>query len=677
MTDFFVRRAAMVFLLAIFFLWLASALRPIVHDSGLPDELRYAPADASIVVMVPNPIDLAAKLHVHLCPFGQDLDEACFYRPHSPPEDGPLRQAFEDLLEGDDDNPIALYAPISGLLDAGIDPEKPILFSARGPLTGADFVLVMSLQSEPTACSSLIDTLQDEYAFVATKEGGECDLITSSAANATDFESWEDLAVSFKRLDKDRVAFFTNPAVFDSVWQSRREPNAMFSQDQIGLALDAIWGTNRPALWGYARHTGIEVLSPSAFSMSFDAEPSSLAMSSERLRVAHEALATALRRDAQDIADTRFLEGGGALRLKLWFAPGRLSSSHIDEFFNAPPRFNAGFTELGYGAGFSANADDTMKFLRFLDFATTGSIADDLFFEPESPLRSFSRYGAVVTAAEKIHSIDAIDVQLAGFQDRIPDLVVRVSITAQDARRLVQRMQLEEQTSRDKAVLRGARPELAPDYWDNDCTRSERSDEIKSTVEALVSIGALRSARTPGGFSHLWCEDITAELSGPLYEGCFSGSETCRGRDAYRYLQSPLNEDDFDYRFAQSFEQNDIEGDQDAARQELIDNDRFRLVSTFDENANVLWIASDKSTLQRIAFAEGDRVPVDDRLSLKVVPGRVATLLAAQQFDQSSEDLLFELGQLFDELSVYNELNVEMHIPDDNEGVEIDVSFTR
>lgn len=677
MTDFFVRRAASMFLLAILFLLLILALRPMVRDAGFPDELRYAPADASIVVMIPDPTNLAAKLHVHLCPFGEDLDEACFYRPHTPPEDGPLRQAFEEMLAGDDDNLIALFAPITDLIDAGIDPAKPILFSARGPLTGGDFVLVMSLQSEPTACLKLIEKLQEEYAFAATQDADECDLLPTSIANATDSETWDDLNIYFKRLDADRVAFFTNQAVFDSVWQSRREPNSMFNQDQIDLALKAIWGKERPALWGYARHTGIEVLSPSAFSISFDDVPASLAMSSERLLVAREALASSLRRDVQDLTETRFLEGGEALRLKLWFAPGRLSSSHIDGFFNDPTRSNAGFTDLGYGAGFSASADDMMKFMRFLDFATMGSIADYLFYERESPLRSFSRYGSVITAAETIHSIDAIDVQLAGFQDRIPELVVRISIAAQDAHHLVERMQLEEQTSRDKAVLRGARPDLAPEYWDNDCTSAQKSDEIRNMVESLAASGVLRLDQTPGRFSHLWCEDIRPELSGGLYEGCFSGAETCRGRDAYRYLQSPLNEDDFEHRFARSFDEDDIEGDMETAREELIENDRFRLVSTFDDIANTLWIASDASTLRRIAFTEGERVPVDDRINVRILPERVATLLVAQQFDQSDEDALFQLTQLFDELSVYSALNIEMHVPQNNEGVEIDVSFTR
>lgn len=678
MTDFLVRRSALMVALAVVFLCLALMLRPAARDIGIPDEFRYAPSDASFVIMVPNPSQLAGQLHVHLCPFVEDLEAACFYRPVVPPEDGPVAETMSELFQIDDGNSIALFQPIAQLIEFGIDPEKPILFSARGPLTGGDFVLVASLQSGPQACAKLIEALQEDYEFeFGEEEGDQCAQNASSDANAIDADTVDGLTLHLKRLDADRIAVFTNPAVFDAIWKTRAESPQIFSQDQVQTAMKAIWQNGKPSLWGYARHTGIAALSPAAFSISFDDLPDALSLPPEKLSAARAALATSLGRADPEAIETRFMEGGAALRMAVWFAPGKLSSSHLDDLLSEPSKSKVAFTELGYGANVSIRANDLMSHMRYFEYATKGSIPDFLFFDPGAPLQGFGRYGAVLNAAEKLTSIDAIDAQLAGFQDRIPDLVVRIAMTEYEAEQLVRSMQLEEQIARDIAVLAGAYPEAAPEFWVNDCTRQDKSDEIKRVVSALGADGGIQLNETPGGFSHLWCEDVQAAFSGPRYQGCFSGAATCSGRDAYRYLQSPLNDDDFEYRFAGSFARQDVEGDLENARTELIDNNRFRLVGTFDPTGEQLWIASDTSTLQRIASAEGALIPVKDRLNMRILPERIATLLAAQQFEESEEETLYQLGQLFEELSVYGQIDVRMHVPEDREGVEVNVSLSR
>ncbi|MEH6409168.1 MAG: hypothetical protein V7741_01480 [Hyphomonas sp.] len=679
MTDFLVRRAGLVSLLVLAALLLATLTRPFVRDMNAPVELRFAPRDASTVVMVPDPDALAARLHVHLCPFLEDPAQACYFRPVNLPEAGPLARLFEsanDIRDGT----LALFTPIAKLQELGIDTSKPILFAARGPLTSTDFIIVASLRPDDSACTQLTGFLESDFAFDL---GGDAQMACAqnkdARANGVDETRLSNANLFYKRLGGQNIAFYTNQDSFDIAWKNKHKPAQLLAQDNFRSAFKEITLRGDPSLWAYSRQTGLAVLSPLALAITFDPAPADQTLPLEELETARAAFVHTFDESGVTLVPPDFMEGSGAMRLTVWSAPAALYSRAIDSFLSDIPSGKIAFSDLGYGASLTLAAEDMMQYMRFASFGASRPLPDVLFAGPDAILPDLTRYGTIVRNAEKLTTIDAVNLQLAGFQDRIPDLVFRFAISSEEADELVRTIQMEEQTSRDIAVLRGAEPARDATFWTPDCTDGDGVARVRTAISDMASARKIDVAGTPGSFSHLWCTEPQSWFKGPQYEGCFNGEDPgqCTRRNAYAYLQPPLNEDDFTYRFGSSFESGAIESDKADARNQLINNNRFRLVSTFDPEKEQLWIASDASALERILSRDGEYRLAENRADLLLMPDRLHALISAQQFDSAEQDVLPDISLLFEELSVYREVRMQLQIMEDQRGVRFDVAFTR
>jgi hypothetical protein len=252
-----------------------------------------------------------------------------------------------------------------------------------------------------------------------------------------------------------------------------------------------------------------------------------------------------------------------------------------------------------------------------------------------------------------------VDVQLAGFQDRIPDLAIRFAVSPGEAGRLVQSIQIEEQIARDRAILAAILEDGTRNPWIEDCALA--TDDEKQQIAAAISLAAravsLDLSATPGGFAHAWCDEIALDSAAFL------------APSGHVFLQPALTEDDFTYRFAGDA---DLEG----ARAALIEEDRFRMVSHYDEKAGQLWIASDPRALERLLAEKGAPRKADHRLELVIDPRRLYYLMIAAEYDQADDDLA-TLATFVEELTVYRRMELSLDTKGDQRGARFDVALYR
>ncbi|MEO0981971.1 MAG: hypothetical protein AAFX03_04900 [Pseudomonadota bacterium] len=677
MTEVLVRRAGLVSLMVAALLVALVSARPIAREIGAPAEFRYMPQDASVIVFVPDPATLLARAHVQLCAFLEDARAGCYFRPAEQPEDGLISEVLIDEFGLDADEDSLAILGLLGDIDAiGIDPAKPMLFAMRGPPSASDFTLIASLAAREAACEQLNEFLQDEFDFDFEDASlAPCEVGETADWNAVDPYAIEDKIIHFKRLADGRVAFYTDAAAFGHVLQSPPRAAGLFAQDQFSAAFASLVAEGETSLWAYARHPGLSVGAPAIFALSFDPAPDDVALEPGDLETAQAAFRNAIGEASFPAPD--FLEGGGGARLSAWVAPSAYYSHTTDQFLNAPVQSGLAFSDLGYGANATVAARDVMRYARFADYGFSDTLSEELFTGPDAAFPALMKYGAILGAAQDLRTIDAVNIELAGFQDRVPDLALRLAMDETEAAALIETIQEEEQIARDIAVLAGAVPERDLSFWRRDCEDPDRRAALRSAIEDLAADGLLQARDTPGGFAHLWCEDIRPAFQEPAYVGCIGGGDACEGRRRFRFLQPPLNEDDVQHRFARAFERGDVEGDLEETRRALVEDDRFRLVSVFDDDTSQLWIASDLSLLARSLDREGPEISVRDRFRAVLSPDRLHVLLASQEYDDAEADGLHTLAALFDELSVYDTITLSAAPAGRQSGTRFDVVFSR
>lgn len=656
MIDGLVKRAGILTLLVLLSLIAAMAVRPVYRALTTPPEMRFLPGDAAVIAMVPDAEKLAAQIHSHVCPYTGDPAEACFYRLPAQPAG-----LLSDLFNPDADrfDTLRAFEPIEALRRMGLDTSAPVFFALRGPATALDFVLVASLREGPDVCDSLTADggLLQDFDF----EGGHtpCAQLPGPEANGVDEYLLDAVPVFYKKLNGPLVAFYSSQDTFNAVWAARNKPVGLLAQDGFNQAFRSLSSQGEPAAWAYVRHPGLTAFAPMALTLTFDADDPALGLQPADRAAAQAALDETLSTPGAGRLEPSFMEGAGAIRVSAWIAPSALYSLKLDQFLNEDPPRGVSFTDLGNGVSLVLSANDAMQYLRFAEYGLSESLPDALFTGQSALMPDLARFGRVLSASMGFISIQAVDVQLAGFQDRVPDLAIRFAVSPGEAGRLVQSIQIEEQIARDRAILAAILEDGTRDPWIEDCAFA--TEDEKQQMAAVISLAAravsLDLSATPGGFAHAWCDEIALDSAAFL------------APSGHVFLQPALTEDDFTYRFAG-------EADLEDARAALIEEDRFRMVSHYDEKAGQLWIASDPRALERLLAEKGAPRNADHRLELVIDPRRLYDLMIAAEYDQADDDLA-TLATVVEELTVYRRLELSLETKGDQRGARLDVALYR
>jgi hypothetical protein len=576
----------------------------------------------------------------------------------------------------------------------GVDVTQPAMFAARGPLTAADGVLVVSSDGTEDSCQRLKSFLEADTSAFEFGEAGLCKLIAGDAANGTG-KLDRGPKVFVKALDSEAgggrvlLAFYSNPAVFRSILARRDGGDHLLSQDGFAEAYRTMTQGQRPAAWAFARQPGLAPFAPSAASLTFaDADPE--LVPDDVRRKGQAALAAAVVEElgyqadsgqisgegiaelAADISGSaNFVAGARSARLSLWLAPSVLYSRNLSGLLSA--KASPAMSAIGGGssAGLSLTAQQLMEFVAFADHAFPGTLAAFLFRGKEGSLGAQATiFETLLGEVMTLQSVNGIDTRLVGFQSRIPNTVVRISISEPEARLVVRRIQVSEQKRRDVALLNAA--------------LGQEVDAILPLERArdLLRAGAVSKASVPGAFAHI--ESATLDVAAfeaavaddPLNSGCWPDVRavvaTCSSDRRFHYLQPPLNDDDVRLR---------VEEGQDAAaiRKSLLEDQRFRAVALYDPATRMLWVASDRDVLAQHFGRTSDPSPAGKAwVKMSVQPDSLYTQMQAQGFDEDSEDAtLAQTAELAKRLSVYDHILLSAESLGEKRGTRIDLELTR
>ena len=686
MIDFLVRRAGIITAILFAAFALAAWVRPLTYGLSAPAELSYVPDDATSVILVPSIDELAAQLHVHACPYLKDSEAACVYRDAGVIRSGPisniLQEAFYDVSDSDQ---VAVYALLATLGRFGIDTTGAGMLALRGPAASLDFVAVASLVSG-TGCDQLEAQIMEQADEIAVLEESFCLVSASSAPNAVIAGGSDSPDIYFKMLRQNRVAIYTDAETFSGGAHRNRSASRLLSYDNFAKVLDDLTSEDRPAAWGYSRAPGATLATPMMFVLSFTEpndvqrlKPDELAAAQMAVNATYQASFEEMEEPPTVIKIPRptFIEGGDQMRLSLWLAPNILYSKTLNRLMTRDARRPHLFSDLGYGGGVSLHAEDAMQYARFAGYGLSDPLADALFDGDSAPLSSFARYKSTFEAALINDSIHAVDIQLAGFRDRIPDFVIRFEIDEAAARDLILNIQTDNQIDRDRQIVSAAQ------YLGGDDSFTPQTISSKSGFDALARQARIDVASTPGNFRHLWGGDISEAFESDVYAGQLDAEGAPNGLVRYHYLQPPILEDDFRFRFESALAEENAGDDPESfarqlaeARTALIEQQKFRMISAYDPTSGILWIASDKETLERVAIERTREYSPGARLTSALEPERVVDLMRAEYLSEDDE-LPEEVLSVLEELSEYASIKLQLDTLEKDRGARLDITFNR
>lgn len=741
MIDMLVRRAGLFTAFCCIVLLSAVFARPFSYNLSAAKELRFAPSDSSIVVFIPSIDDLLARLHVHVCPFISDLADACGFRPTGGAVDGPIFEKlefdfdeFDEFDDFDDFDPIAAYAFLRILQSKGLDTSKPAMVAFRGPVKATDIIIVASYHDDRAGCEGLetllagddpldSDLVEDSF-DLGLKDDPEnlCALSDDVRSIAVEVGDNDTRPFFFKKMSDLRFVIFSNRDTFESVTNTPNPSAQFFMQDNFRQAFDAMVTGIEPAMWAYLRHPGVTVMAPSIVTVSFEDVGELLTLSNKQKESANNSLVSMYEGSGREPPkDTTFLEGGDGLNISIWVAPSVFYSQTLTDLLSGSSDRSSIFSKLGNSARITLKADNLLRYARFAEFGFVAPLPEVLFDPNDGILSGLSRFKLVFDALMQKQSLDAFDVQIAGFRDRVPEIVLQLSLDPKEAAELVRKVQFNEQRARNLRIVEAAwkaereavnkklresglpplseTPSDFAELWGDDISDTLNGpsytgclggvDDCSIEAAALSEIYSKRAAviknlgendslsvsQTPGGFAELWGDDISEAFNGSSYTGCLGGADVCSSRDRFMFLQPPFTEDDFRYL------DKEVREKLEQSRADLIENDRYRLISMYDDKRKILWIASDRSTLEtehsRGEVAEANslvHLPRNTRADVTLNPERIFNQMSADQYGDSD---ISDLMELFQELSVYDSIKMSINTLERENGIRVDISLER
>lgn len=680
MIDSLVRRAGLSTGILLLAMLAAFAYRPVVRNLSTPVELFLAPADAAAIVFVPSILELGENLHSHLCNFDRTDPTACPFISDKSKKSDTLFSVYNQLF----------------LLDAyGVDLRRPAMAAWRGPATAGDFIVVLSLQSSTQACESMTSYLKADPSessprIFSFSEGGLCPVLANDQANGSGVAS-NGLRIFAKTLDagfgEDRklLVFYTNAPAFKSMLEERNGGEHLLSQDGFAEAYATLVQNQRAAIWGFARQPGLTPLAPSAFALTFvDADKKF--MPDETRKEGLDALRQVLNSSAESskidpamakkatedlVRSADFVTGAKSVRLSTWLAPSVLYSRNFSGLLATAPGDDVA-SGLESGAGLSLRARTLMEFVRFADYAFPATLPTFLFHGQDATLGSqASIFESLLRETMRLESVEGIDAQLVGFRDRIPNLVLRISMNEAEASRLIARIQASEQKRRDIALVNAALNQKA------------ETAIVLSQAQALVQKGVIQTASVPGAMKHLLEAKpdeaaFEAAVAGdPQNTGCLAPqpagapAAACPEAQRFVYLQPPLNGNDVDIRLADS-------ASKEAVRASLLVDQRFRAVAIFDRASKTLWVASDKDVLAQHLARAATALPASHAwFRMSIQPDNLYAQMKAQEFDDQSGSNEAHLAEFIRNMSVYDHMTMSAESLGDNRGTRIDLELSR
>jgi hypothetical protein len=325
----------------------------------------------------------------------------------------------------------------------------------------------------------------------------------------------------------------------------------------------------------------------------------------------------------------------------------------------------------GSSVGLSLTARQLMEFVRFADHAFPGGMPAFLFRGREGALGAQATiFETLLSEVMRLESVDGLDARLVDLQDRIPNIVLRISISEHEAQRLIGRVQASEQKRRDVALINAV------------MKRKVGSRVTPEDARAAIAGGGISTQGVPGAFAHLVAAEpdaaaFEAAVSGdPLNAGCWpdvvAAVATCPSTGRFFYLQPPLNADDVRLRT--------VEGDDAAAiGKSLLEDQRFRAVALYEPGARMLWVASDRHVLAGQFGKSSETTPAGHAwLKLSVQPDSLYTQMKAQGFDENAEDsTVRSIAESARWMSVYDKILLTAESLGEKRGTRIDLELTR